>query len=109
MPKGAREETTESTNFFSAAEERTDRWRQLTALGGSWESAAATAQPDDAFHAAAARSLAELGPLESYFAYPGPRLMAAVAKAVEERSATVFARLVQRISNNLLTGTYRYE
>jgi arginine decarboxylase len=109
MPQTAHDDTTDSTNFFSAAEARTDRWRQLNALARSWESAVTTAQPDDVFHAEAGRSFAELSPLESYFAYPGPRLIAAVAKAIEERNAAVFVRLVQRISSTLLTGAYRYD
>jgi len=97
------------TDFFSAAEARTDRWRQLCALGRAWESAVATAQADAPLHAAVAKLFAELSPLESYWAYPGPRLCAAVAEAIEERNAGVFARLVQKISATLLTGAYRYE
>jgi len=41
--------------------------------------------------------------------YPGPRLMATLGEAVEQRNAGVFARLVQKISAALLTGSYRYE
>jgi arginine decarboxylase len=97
------------TDFFSAAEARTDRWRQLGAIARAWESAVATAQPDEAFHAEAGRLFAELSPLESYWAYPGPRLSAAVAEAIEARNAGIFARLVQKISSTLLTGSYRYD
>ncbi len=35
--------------------------------------------------------------------------MATINEAVEQRNAAVFARLVQKISNALLTGSYRYE
>jgi hypothetical protein len=95
-------------DFFSASEARTDRWRQLSP-SGVWESAAASAQPDEVFHAEAGRLFAELSPLEGYWAHPRPRLSAAVAQAIEEHNAGVFARLVQRISSILLTGSYRYE
>jgi arginine decarboxylase len=96
-------------DFFSASEARTDRWRQLSAIARAWESAVATAQPDEIFHSEAGRLLAELNPLESYWAYPGPRLGASVAEAIEARNAGIFARLVQKISSTLLTGSYRYE
>ena len=110
MSKSVQEaQTLDLTDFFSASEARTDRWRQLGVIARVWESAVATAQPDEAFHAEAGRLFAELGPLESYWAYPGPRLSVAVAKAIEERNASVFARLTQRISSTLLTSSYRYE
>ena len=96
-------------DFFSAAEARIDRWRQLSAIGREWESAIASAQSDEPFHAEAGRVFAEVTPLESYWAYPGPRLSTAVAEAIEERNVGVFARLVQKISSTLLTGSYRYE
>jgi arginine decarboxylase len=96
-------------DFFSAAEARTDRWRQLTAVGRMWESAAAGTEPDGGFQDEAGRLFSELSPLESYWAYPGPRLCAAVAAAIESGDAGVFTRLVQRISAALLTGSYRYE
>ena len=98
---------TDLTDFFSASEARTDRWRQLSAIGRVWDSAAANA--DDSLHAEAGRLFAELSPLESYWAYPGPRLSAAIAEAIEQRNTGVFARLVQKISATLLTGSYRYE
>ena len=96
-------------NFFSASEARTDRWRQLNAAGRAWE--AAVAQRADPMKTCTPRPAAFRGdrPLESYWAYPGPRLMATVAEALEERNAGVFARLVQKISIALLTGAYRHD
>jgi arginine decarboxylase len=47
--------------------------------------------------------------MESYWAYPGPRLMATVRESIDEANAGVFARLVQKISNSLLTGGYRHD
>jgi len=96
-------------DFFSAAEARTDRWRQMTAAGRAWEAARAQNHPDDKLHAEVSRLLGDIGPLERYWAYPGPRLMAAVAETLEQRNAGVFARLVQKISNALITGSYRLE
>jgi arginine decarboxylase len=110
MADGAQKtETLDLKDFFSASEARTDRWRQMHAAGRTWEAAVDQGQRDDSLPAEAARLLAEIVPLESYWAYPGPRLMKAVAEALDARNAGVFARIVQKISSSLLTGSYRYE
>jgi arginine decarboxylase len=96
-------------NFFSAAEARTDRWRQLNATSRAWEASIAKGKPDEIMHAEAAQLLTEIRPLEDYWAFPGLRLMATISEALEQRNAAVFARLVQKVSNALLTGSYRYE
>jgi len=92
-------------DFFSASEARVDRWRTLNrvakALAGTspGPGAAAEQQPQ--------LLLAELAPLEDLCGYPGPRLMAQVHERLESGDRTGFARLVQRISNALLTNSYR--
>jgi arginine decarboxylase len=96
-------------NFFSAAEARTDRWRQMNAAGRAWEASIAQGKSDEKLHAEAVQLFAEIRPLEDYWAYPGPRLMATIGEAIEQHNAGVFARLVQKISNALLTGSYRYD
>jgi len=96
-------------NFFSASEARTDRWRQLNAAGRAWEAAVAQGKPDKKLHAETAQLFAEIGPLESFWAYPGSRLMATVGDAIEQRNVGVLTRLVQKISNMLLTGAFRYD
>ena len=96
-------------NFFSASEARTDQWRQLNAAGRAWEAAVAQGKPDKKLHAEAAKLFEEIGPLESFWAYPGSRLMATVGEAIEQRNVGVLTRLVQKISNMLLTGAFRYD
>ena len=66
-------------DFFSAAEARTDRWCEMNTVGRAWESAIAQGQPADKLQAQAAQLLGEISPLESYWAYPGSRLMAFLA------------------------------
>ena len=103
---------TDLRDFFSAAEARIDRWRELCAVGRAWEAAVAhgtSREPGADLHAAAAGLLAEIGPLETYWAYPGPRLLQAVDEALQERNAAVFARLVQKLSVALLSRTYRQD
>ena len=96
-------------DFFSAAEARTDRWRQLHATARTWEAAVAKGKRDDRLPAEAKRLLDDVGPLEGYWAYPGHRLMAVVGDALGSGNAAVFARLVQRISASLLSGSYRHD
>jgi arginine decarboxylase len=103
---------TDLRGFFSAAEARIDRWRELSAVGRAWEAAVAQGQSGDAGdadHAPAARLLAEIRPLEAYWAYPGPRLVEAVDDALQERNAAVIARLALKLSTALLNGSYRHD
>ena len=81
----------------------------MNATGRAWEASIAKGKPDEKMHAEAAQFLAEIRPLEDYWAFPGSRLMATISEALEQRNAAVFARLVQKTSNALLTGSYRYE
>ena len=71
-------------DFFSAAEARTDRWCEMNTVGRAWEAAITQGQPADKLLAQAAQLLGEISPLESYWAYPGPRLMATVREAIDE-------------------------
>ena len=89
----------ELKKFFSAAEARTDRWCKMNMLGRAWAAAMTQGQPADKLLAQAAQLLGEISPLESYWAYPGPRLMATGRDSIDEANAGVFARLVQKISN----------
>jgi arginine decarboxylase len=100
---------TDLRDFFSAAEARTDRWRQMSAAGRAWEAAAAPGQNGEAARDEAARLLADVANLEDYWAYPGSRLMATVTEALREHNAAVFSRLVQKISMALVTGAYRQD
>jgi arginine/lysine/ornithine decarboxylase len=96
-------------DFFSAAEARTDRWRQMSAAGRAWQAAVARGQSDEALQADVCRLLADVAVLEDYWAYPGSRIMATVGEALKERDAAVFARIVQKVSAALLTGAYRHD
>ena len=95
--------------FFSAAEARTDRWRQLSALVRAWQAAPARNGAGDTLFTEATALFAEVAPLEAFFAYPGPRLMAVTEQALAERNAGVAVRLIQHISTALLSGAYRHD
>jgi arginine decarboxylase len=101
-------EATGLANFFSAAEARTDEWRQLLAVVRKWQ--AATHEPrENALFAEAVALFGEIAPLEAFFAYPGPRFLTAIEQSLADRNAGVCVRLVQRASGALLTGAYRYD
>jgi arginine decarboxylase len=97
--------------FYSAWAERLDRWRTLTRIARSW--AAATAGDAEQRNAAgdlrsiASDLLGQMEVLESFFAYPGPKLMAAVRERLASGDASGLVRLVQRISGALLSRSYR--
>jgi len=101
--------TMDLKDFFSAAEGRIEQWRQLHVTARGWEADVAHGRGAERGHADAARLLDDIGPLEEYWAYPGPHLMATLDEALRERNAAVFARLVQKISMALITGAYRHD
>src|SRR5688500_9031418 len=89
--------------FFSASEERVERWRELHRVA---KSLAAGGQADKSREQAKAL-LGQLGPLEDLCGYPGTRLMAQVSERLKEGNGASLARLTQRISLSLLTNSYR--
>ncbi len=95
--------------FFSAAEARSDRWRQLSAVVRAWQAAPAQDSAGDALFTEAMTLFTEVAPLEAFFAYPGPRLMAVTEQALAERNAGVAVRLIQHMSAALLSGAYRQD
>jgi arginine decarboxylase len=94
-------------DFFSAAEARLDRWRRLFRTARAFAEAPGT--DSDRLRREAGRLLAEIGPLEAFWAYPGPRLLGALRDRVAAGDGMGVARLVQRISSALLSGNYRRE
>ncbi|MGW8284648.1 MAG: decarboxylase [Candidatus Deferrimicrobiaceae bacterium] len=97
------------SDFFSASEARIDRWRQLNAAARAWEAAMSKGKTAEKLHTEVVQLFSELKPLESFWAYPGGRLITTVEEAIEQRNAGMIARLVQKISNILLTGSYRHD
>jgi arginine decarboxylase len=95
-------------HFFSSSAARLDRWRELNARAQTWAAAAPGGKPGSA-RAAVEAALVELYALEDFFAYPGPRLMKALAERISGDDALGVGRMVRRISGALLSGSYRYD
>ena len=88
--------------LFSTGAARLDRWYELTLAAQSW-----AARPDKRGRSVVEAALAELRPAESFFGYPGPRLLRALEDQIAQGDAGDVARLVQRINNALLSDSYR--
>ena len=88
--------------LFSTGEARLDRWYKLTLAAQTW-----AARPDKSGRAAVETAFAELRQPESFFGYPGPRLLRAIEDEIAQGDGGDVARLVARISNALMSNSYR--
>jgi arginine decarboxylase len=94
---------------FSIPDQRADHWAQAAVVGRAWTAAALRA--DDTAHLveAARNALADVLPLEDFFAFPGPRLVRTLQQRLAEGDAAGFAALAQRINGALASGAYRHD
>jgi arginine decarboxylase len=99
------EQKMDLANFFSAAEGRLDNWRKLHRIAKALVIMAEGST--EALRMEAQTLLGEMTPLEDFCGYPGPRLMVQLQERLQTGDRTGFARMVQRISNSLLTNSYR--
>jgi arginine decarboxylase len=79
---------------------RADAWRALTHLADSWAQGAVG-------RVAIEEALGALTATETYHAYPGARILGMLADRVASDDASGVARLARRISNAILTRSYR--
>jgi arginine decarboxylase len=79
---------------------RADNWREITQRANAWQAGTAGRSDVEA-------ALDSVAAAESFFAYPGPRLLAALRDRIAADDSSGTARLVRRFSNALLTRAYR--
>lgn len=95
-------------HLFSISAARLDRWRELNAKAQTW--AAEVRSGKGAGGAGPVQdALNDLRPMETYFAYPGAQLLCTLDDRIADGDAMGAARLVLRMSNALLSGSYRYD
>jgi arginine decarboxylase len=94
--------TTRVDQFFTGAEARLDRWRELLQATRIWATAASEPQ-----QSAVATFFREIRQWEDFFAYPGAVLLRTLDERIASGDAAGTARLVQSISAALLTHSYR--
>ncbi|CAB3629948.1 aminotransferase class I/II-fold pyridoxal phosphate-dependent enzyme [Achromobacter marplatensis] len=95
-------------HLFSNSAARLDRWRDLNAQAKRW-AAQARAGKSQGGAVPVQEALAGLRAMEAYFAYPGVQLLRALDDRLADGDALGTARLVLRMSNALLSGSYRYD
>ncbi|WP_313621098.1 decarboxylase [Achromobacter sp.] len=95
-------------HLFSNSAARLDRWRDLNAKAQTWAAEARSGKSGSGA-APVQEALAELRPMENYFAYPGVRLLRTLDDRIADGDAMGTARLILRMSNALLSGSYRYD
>ena len=93
--------------FFSAAEARSDRWRELNAAAVAWAKSAKHDGADS--QRQVLRLFSELAPIEDYWSYPGPDLMHSLKDALDDEDVSRFSRLAQKVGRALLSNSYRYD
>lgn len=94
--------------FFTVAEARHDRWRNLLREARSWESASKQDDSEgESKRSGVAAAFAELRQWEDFFAYPGPALLDIIEETIAQGDAGNTSRLVRAISAALLTHSYR--
>jgi arginine decarboxylase len=88
---------------YAATRHRTGAWQRLKRHGQDWLRA-----PGDASRAEALRAdLAELERVESYWAYPGRRVVAHLAAQLADGDAPAFSRLTNLVVRMLVSSAYR--
>jgi len=97
------------SNVFAASAMRADHWRELNAQARAWAAATPASPQAEKLRAEATRIYTGLSRLEPSWAFPGARMVGAIAAALEARDAANFARLVRRVSGSLLSGSFRHE
>src|SRR4051812_18996868 len=96
-------------SFFSASQDREERWRELHRVAKSMAAGGAADQMCDKLRQEAQALVTQLRPLEDLCGYPGARLMAQLSERLKEGDGASLARLTQRISMSLLSNSYRDE
>lgn len=88
--------------LFSLPGARADRWRALHAAAQAW----ARGRTDSS---AVAAAMDRLGAYEEFFAYPGKRLVSALRDRIAAGEAEGAASLSRRISEAILTRSYKHD
>ena len=95
-------------HLFSAVSARLDVWRDFGKAAQAW-SAKSSGTGAAALKSDCARRLEQLRPFESLHAFPGIRLLKMLDERVNSGDSQGLLRLAQRVSNALMTRSFRNE
>jgi arginine decarboxylase len=104
MAAGSGADSQSFQSFLSAAEKRYDQWRVFARLAAAVAQGKAPAKSWAALRA----HWSAMQSLEDYWAYPGSGLSAVLNELIEASDGSALSRLAQRISDSLLSRTYRH-
>lgn len=93
--------------YNSVAQMRADAWCRLEDAAGQLVRLAATGKPTDSHQGICADVLAQLEPIEPYWAYPGGVQVARIARIFAAGDYLKFAQAVTHVSHALSRETYR--
>ena len=96
--------------FFTVAEVRHDRWRNLLSTARSWKTALehnGLAGEVETKRSIMAANFADLQQWENFFAYPGATLLKIIEDQITQGDAIGAVHTIQSISTALLTHSYR--
>src|SRR4026208_430686 len=96
-----------SVGMFSAGEARCDRWQDLAHAGQTLVAQSSSDSSTKETLATVEALLAALSALETFRAYPGEAMMAALKDALGRRDYSSFSRITNRIAKAIITGSYR--
>jgi arginine decarboxylase len=108
MPSVAKAPSTKGSlsDYYSAAQLRTDRWTQLKAVAS--QLAGTQRERTRAQLLERARGLlTAVAPIEMYWGFPGKRGIAHLSRLLEREDFNEFAGTVKRVVRALLSGSYR--
>ncbi|WP_298925574.1 aminotransferase class I/II-fold pyridoxal phosphate-dependent enzyme [uncultured Ramlibacter sp.] len=94
------------SDFFSAAEARRERWSRLLACADALTN---SQTPNEKLLAEIPALLDALEPLESFWAYPGEKLMQSLRELFADGNRGSFAAAVLRIKTGIFSGSYRHD
>src|SRR6188768_2357401 len=96
-----------SVGMFSPGEARCDRWQDLAHAGQTLVAQSSSGTATKETLATVEALLAPLGAMETFRAYPGETMMAALKDALGRRDYSSFSRITNRIAKAIITGSYR--
>src|SRR3954471_15429748 len=106
-PKASKSTAPSSIGMFSAGEARSDRWQELAHAAQTLAAQNSSGSSTKEAFAAAEALLAPLTAMETFRAYPGEAMMAALKDSLGRRDFSTFSRVTNRIAKAVITGSYR--
>jgi arginine decarboxylase len=91
---------TQIDEFLLLHSARADRWREITTLAGDWSAGTGS-------RAAVEAKVSAIASLEEFHGFPGGKLFGALNERIATNDASGTSALARRISNALITRSYR--